>query len=249
MGKVRKHIRLNSLSGEETSFAYVEAFKTLRTNLEFLSSETDCKKIVVTSPLAEEGKTNVSINLAVTLADAGKKVILLDCDLRRSILEDYLLSEDKNKWNKQFTKGLSGILCGKFNLAESSIEMKNLGITVLPSGKHPPNPSELLASKKMGQLIQELDEIYDYIIFDAPPISLVTDAAVIGKYTDGALLVVRYKSTPVVMIKKAMENLNNAGIKVIGSILNAFDIKKSNIYGKKYYGYYRYAYKKEGEGL
>ena len=109
-----KRVKLGTL-GVNTSFAYTEAFKTLRTNLEFLSSTNHCKKLIITSSIAGEGKTNVSMNLAATLAEAGKKVIFVDCDLRQSVLKSYLQTE-QGAQTKAFAKGLSGVLSGKSDL-------------------------------------------------------------------------------------------------------------------------------------
>ena len=143
MSKKREHHKL-FMVGANAPFQYTEAYKSLRTNLEFLSATDDCKTILVTSSVPNEGKSNVSINLAITLADSGKRVVLVDCDMRKSTISRYLhIPRDH--------MGLTNTLTGKdrTQLANAMVNYKDLGIVVLPVGTLPPNPSELLATKAM----------------------------------------------------------------------------------------------------
>lgn len=230
-----RHLRL--AVGEDTSFTYVEAYKSLRTNINFISSTENVKSFVVTSALPRESKSNVSINLAVSLATEGKKVILLDCDLRKPAIHSYLCM-GRN------VRGLTDVLSGKNTLDEAIGEIEDLGIYVLPAGVIPPNPSEMLAQEKMQKVIEELKEKFDFVIVDAPPISIVTDAAVLGKYVDGAVLVVRSKFASRDAIAVAKKKLMDVDVKILGAVITRFEAKKSAKSGYYSYGYgYDYGYK------
>lgn len=185
MSKKREHHKL-FMVGSDAPFQFTEAYKSLRTNLEFLAATSDCKTILITSSVPGEGKSNVAVNLAITLADSGKRVVLVDCDMRKSTISRYLhIPRDHI--------GITNTITGKdrTQLANALVNFKDLGIVVLPVGTIPPNPSELLATKAMENTFEALKQVYDYIIVDTPPVSVVTDAAVLCKYADGALLVVR----------------------------------------------------------
>ena len=183
-------------------FAYVEAYKALRTNLNFLTSSTGARAIVVTSTMPEEAKSNVSVNLALTLAEDGKNVALVDCDLRKPVLHKYLKAGHN-------VKGVSNIVSNQCKLEEALLRLEQFKITFLPAGTPPPNPSELLGSARMQQMIQQLRATFDYVIFDAPPISMVTDAAVIGNQVDGALFVVRSSYAPAESVEAAVKKLKD----------------------------------------
>ena len=189
-------------------FAYVEAYKALRTNLNFLSGSGDVHAFVVTSTVPEEAKSSVSVNLALALTESGKKVVLVDCDLRKPVLHRYLKAGHN--------------------------------LTFLPAGTTPPNPSELLSQPQMQEMVDTLRGSYDFVILDAPPISMVTDAAVIGRIVDGALFVVRSKYASTDAVKTALEKLQDAGVKVLGAVLTRYDAKKSLKRSDYGYGYYYY---------
>lgn len=233
MSKKREHHKL-FMVGANAPFQYTEAYKSLRTNLEFLSAADDCKTILVTSSFPNEGKSNVSINLAITLADSGKRVVLVDCDMRKSTISRYLhIPRDH--------MGLTNTLTGKdrTQLANAMVNYKDLGIVVLPVGTLPPNPSELLATKAMENTFEALKQVYDYIIVDTPPVSVVTDAAVLCKYVDGVLLVVRPGVTTIEGAQLSKKNLEAVNARILGVVLNGYDAKKT---GKKDGYYYSYAY-------
>lgn len=220
--------------GANAPFQYTEAYKSLRTNLEFLSATDDCKTILVTSSVPNEGKSNVAINLAITLADSGKRVVLVDCDMRKSTISRYLhIPRDH--------MGLTNTLTGKdrTQLANAMVNYKDLGIVVLPVGTLPPNPSELLATKAMENTFEALKQVYDYIIVDTPPVSVVTDAAVLCKYVDGALLVVRPGVTTIEGAQLSKKNLEAVNARILGVVMNGYDVKKA---GKKDGYYYSYSY-------
>lgn len=215
----------------DVPFNFTESYKSLRTNLNFIAVSSECKTIIVTSAIAEEGKSGVSINLATSLAESGKRVILIDCDLRKPIVHRYL------RLNTKRNHGLTGVLSGTTNLADAIITSSEFGMHVLTSGAIPPNPAELLGSNKMRTLVQKLAEVYDYVILDTPPVSVVTDAAVVGSYTDGALLVVRQGFADTETVQLAKRNLEATKVRIIGAVLNEFDAKttgKSSAYAYSY---------------
>ena len=228
--------QLFSVADDNAPFSYVEAYKMLCTNLEFITAAQDCKKIMITSTLANEGKTNVSVNLALTLAGYDKKVCLVECDLRRPSVHRFL------KANRNST-GLTNILKGEITIKEGVNHVEGTTMDVLLSGSTPPNPSELLASAKMKDVIDELETMYDYVIYDTPPVLLVTDAAALGKYMNGALLVVRHNATEKGLVLKAKGYLDSAGVKILGAIYSIYSEKSvGNYYYSKYssYNYYYY---------
>ena len=153
-------------------FAYVEAYKALRTNLNFLSGSGDVHAFVVTSTVPEEAKSNVSVNLALALTESGKKVVLVDCDLRKPVLHRYLKAGHN-------LKGVSNVLSRQVALSDALVEPKGIpNLTFLPAGTTPPNPSELLSQPQMQEMVDTLRGSYDFVILDAPPISMVTDTGV-----------------------------------------------------------------------
>lgn len=222
-----------SVANKNAPFTYVEAYKMLSTNLEFITAAEKCKNIMITSSLANEGKTNTSLNLALTLAGYGKKVCFVECDLRRPTVHRFF---DARKG----TRGLTNVLTGQVKLDEviRSVE-EGRELDVLFAGSTPPNPSELLASPGMQEVVEGLEKRYDYIIYDTPPVFVVTDAAALGKYMDGAVLVVKHNATDKNVALRAKKNLENAGVKIFGAIYSEFSEKKSSYYAYNY-GYYYY---------
>lgn len=222
---------LQLITQKNMPFAYIEAYKSLRTNLNFLAGSNDVHSLVITSTAPEESKSNVSVNLALTLAESGKKVVLVDCDLRKPVLHKYLKAGHN-------LKGISNLLSRQAELSEALVSLESFGFDFLPAGTTPPNPSELLSQPRMQELVNTLRETYDFVLLDAPPISMVTDAAVIGHVVDGALFVVRSKYASTESVKDAVEKLKDAGVKVLGAVLTRYDVKKSlkrADYGYQYY--------------
>lgn len=231
MAKKQKHAnRKFMLVGKEAPFQYQEAFKSLRTNLKFLAMGKSCKKIIMTSAIPGEGKSSVAINLAVSLADAGSRVLLMDCDLRKPILHRYL------KLDKSSYKGLTNILSGGV-LTESIVNMKSLNLHVIIADAIPPNPAELLGSGRMKILVEELEKHYDYIIFDTPPVSVVTDAAVLSQYADGVILVIRQNHATYDEVALAKKNLDTVHANILGAVLNDFNTKSADKESGYYYSY------------
>lgn len=187
-----------------------EAFRKIRTNLQFIDVDRPDKMIVVTSALPEEGKTTVLCNLAIVLGQAGRRVVLVETDLRRPKAVDYLGLEG--------AVGVTSVLSGQVPLDQALQPWGESLFDVLASGPTPPNPSELLSSKQMVNLLAELRERYDMVLLDTPPLLPVTDAAVLGAATDGALLVVRYGKTTSHQVKTAMAALRSASVQVLGTV-------------------------------
>ena len=227
--------KLHLVSNSEMPFAFVESYKSLRTNLKFISKTNNANCFVVTSSIPEEGKSNVVINLAATLGNSENKVLVIDCDLRKPAINKYL------KFSRNH-KGLTNIIAGEISLEEAIDNVPDLNIDVLLSGTIPPNPSEILASNDMKELIDYVKKQYDYILIDTPPVSVVTDAAILGTVADGAVLVIKSKFASSDIVRKAIKSLDTVGVKIFGVIVSQFNPKKSNrskssySYSYNYYG-------------
>ncbi|GII27304.1 polysaccharide biosynthesis tyrosine autokinase [Planotetraspora mira] len=203
-----------------------EAFRSLRTNLQFIGVDKQPKSLVVTSCLPSEGKSSVSANLAITLAQAGWRVILVDGDLRRPRIPDYLGIEG--------SAGLTDVLIEKARLGDVIQTWGQQNLAVLPSGQIPPNPSELLGSHGMRSVLAQLTGDYDMVIIDAPPLLPVTDAAALAAICDGALLVARYGKTRREQVTRATELLSSISARLLGTVLNFTPARRGHYYG---YGY------------
>jgi len=199
------------------------------------------KAIVITSSLSSEGKSTVSINLAITFAQTGSKVILIDCDLRKPKTHTYMNLPNKN--------GLSNIL-GGFAKLDDVITPTTYGFDCITSGHIPPNPSELLSSNQMADLLTTLRSKYDYIFLDTPPVNVVTDTCTIGKLVDGAVFVVKHNSTTYADIDTAVSALNFSETRILGFVFNSAPITNALGYQKrigykKYYSYRKYGYRRK----
>ncbi len=233
--KKKEPRRLQLITSKTMPFPYVEAYKSLRTNLNFISAANNAHSFVVTSAVPEESKSNVTVNLAVALASGDKKVIIVDCDLRKPVLHKYLKLGHNSK-------GVTNILSGEATMDRCVYKFEDLNIHVMTAGVVPPNPSELLEQDKMRDLVETLKQHFDYVILDAPPVSVVTDAAIVGRYVDGALLVVRSRHAPRETVQLAKRKLEDVKVKIFGVILTRFSAKKAHknsaysySYGYEYY--------------
>lgn len=204
-----------------------ESYREIRTNIRFANVDSNIKKILVTSSVAGEGKSTTISNLACTLADEGNKVLLLDCDLRKPTLH--------KKFSVRNHMGLMDVLIEKSDY-KNYIQPIYDGLDLLTTGSIPSNPSEILGSNSMKQLVEEMSQEYDYVLIDTAPIVAVTDPLVIASYVDGIILVIRAESTPVDLVKSSVDKLEKVNAKIIGSILNGTETKK----GYDYYSYKRY---------
>ncbi len=207
----------------------VEAFRVLRTNLQFVTIDTARKAFVVTSSVPREGKSTTAVNTAITMALTGKNILLVDGDLRRPQMASMLGLEN--------SVGVTTVLLGKIALADA-IQKHETGLHTLTSGIIPPNPAELLQSQAMHDLLDELRGTYDAIVIDAPPLLPVTDAALLAGQTDGALLVVRHGKTTRDQLHAAHDRLAGVGANTLGVVFNMVPTKRRDGYGYGYgYGY------------
>lgn len=221
------------LSSGNTPFQFIESYKALRTNLEFVPIDTPCKKFLVTSSIPGEGKSTVSINLAITLAESQKKVLLIDLDLRKPAIRNNLKIKDVHS-------GVSSVLAEQKSEDDCIVYLSDINLYVLTSGPIPPNPAELIGSERMQHLIERLEQKFDYIILDTPPVSVVTDAALASKLVHGVIFVLRQKYTSTEVATQAIGNLKNVNAKIVGCVFNAFNIRKSSKYAYSHYKYKRY---------
>lgn len=206
---------------------YVAAYKMLASSIEFITVAQKCKNIMITSSIANEGKTNCCVNLALALAEAGKSVCLVECDLRKPSLHRFINS-------KRNAVGLIHVLKKEVELDTAISRVNNTSMSILLAGMVPPNPTELLESAKMKELISELEEQYDYVIYDTPPAYVISDAAVLGKYMDATFLIVKHNYTEKKVTAKAKSNLENAGVKLLGAILTSYKDKETSTYSDYY---------------
>ena len=201
-----------------------EAYRSLRSNIEYSSFDDEYRVIVVTSSVPGEGKSTTSGNLAIALAQSGNSVLLVDCDMRKpSIHKKFKISN---------AAGTAELLLRK-KLFEEVANKYNENLTIITAGKIPPNPSEMLASRAMTAFIEEMKKEFKYIILDTPPLQAVTDAQVLSTKADGVLLVVRAGSTKKEMVLNSVDLIKKVQGKVIGTVLNGVENKKNNYY---YYG-------------
>lgn len=207
----------------EVQFVVAESYKTIRTNLLFLLSNTpECKVVTISSPQAGDGKTTNAINIAIAFSQLGKKVLLLDCDLRRPTVA--------KRMRVEFEKGMSDLLAG-FATAEETIINISENFDILPAGAIPPNPSEMLASSAMDNLLHSLREKYDFIIIDSPPLGIVSDPLVIAPKTDGIVVIVKQKATRHAELSKVLDRIKLSNVHLLGVLLNSAKQEK------RYYSY------------
>ncbi|MEO6604855.1 MAG: polysaccharide biosynthesis tyrosine autokinase [Aeromicrobium sp.] len=218
-----------------------EAVRILRTNLQFLDVDRDHKVITITSSLAGEGKSTTACNLAIALAQTGTRVVLVEGDLRRPRVSEYLSIEK--------SVGLTTVLVGRVALDAALQQAASPGLDVLTSGALPPNPSEILQTKAMTALVAELRHRYEVVLIDAPPLLPVTDASLLASISDGAILVVKHGSTGREQIRTATDRLQAVGARLLGTVLSMSPQRELNRYGYGYgYGYGPEYFAKTGDG-
>ena len=233
---------------EEKKYSQREEIKALRTNIQFCGD--DKRVIMITSCLPGEGKTEISIDLARSIAEMGKKVILLDLDMRKSVLNTRLKIEGE-------LQGASHFLSGQCQIGEAIVTTSMPKFHLMIAGPSVPNPTELLETKRFQAMIESMKTVYDYIIIDCPPLGLVIDAAIIAKQSDGAILVIEAGETKYRLAQDVKGKLERTGVPILGAVLNKVEANKnrgyySKYYGKRYgrrYGYgYGYGYGKAAYG-
>lgn len=206
-----------------------ESYRTLRTNIKYSSFDDRMKRILVTSSEPGEGKSTTSGNIALSFSQEDKKVVIIDCDLRKPTVH--------KKFNISNQKGLSDAIIKKDTLGNTMKEYVysyNKNLDIIPAGKIPPNPSEMLSSRAMEELLKILDSEYDYIILDSPPVHAVTDAQILSTKVDGVVLVVRAGKTKKESVIAAKASLEKVNAKIIGTVINGLEQSKEKFY--YYYG-------------
>lgn len=205
-----------------------EQFRTIRTNIQFSMIDKELKTIIFTSSGPYEGKSTIAANIASVFADQGKKVVLIDADMRKPTVS--------KTFNIQNTFGLSTLITSRNMPIQDVVQrVEEAGLDIIASGPVPPNPSELLNSNRMNELISELEEIYDLVLFDMPPIVSVTDAQIMATKTDGVVFVVRRNIAHIEDVRHAKELLDIVQANVLGVVFNGAEKKSDRSYS--YYGY------------
>lgn len=224
----RKEKQVLRLANSRASAQYAEAYKTLGTNIDFLAEQNCCRSIMVTSPMPGDGKTTVAVNLAYTLGNAGKKVILIDGDMRKGSIASCFCTDSS-------TYGLSELLSGKQVLTDFIIQRPDLKIDIVTAGRLPINSSELIGSTGMNDILCKLGKLYDYIIIDTPSVSLVTDAVMMSRVTDAVIIVARAGATEKQELDLCKKKLEAVNAHILGAVLNDYKRKSRLRRSKKYY--------------
>jgi len=210
-----------------------ESYRTLRTNIEFSAIDGQLKKMMITSAGPGEGKSTTAINLAIVYAQSEKKVALVDADLRKPVI--HRIFQISNR------KGLTTFLTGQNELSEVLYRSHVDHLDLLPAGPIPPNPAEMLASRRMATLLEDLAGKYDVVILDTPPVLAVTDAQIIASQCDGVLFVISQGKVKRDLAVKAKAGLEHVKARILGTVLNNVDRNS----GESYYYYYYYGNKEE----
>lgn len=230
---------------QKNDYRIKESFKTLRSNIEF--SGSDIRVIAITSCTPNEGKSSVAMEVAKSFAEAGSRTILIDADMRKSVLVGRYKTG-------AVRKGLSQTLIGKTALEDAVCETNLENLYMIFAGPVPPNPSELLGDQLFEQMLQQLKKLFDYIIIDTPPLGSVIDAAVVAKRCDGTIIVVENNTVSYRFVQKVKEQLDKTESKILGVVLNKVNMNSKGYYGHygryygKYYGQYYGNYGEENRG-
>lgn len=233
-------------------FKVEEAYKSIRTNIMLSVLKKGCKKIVITSSVASEGKTTTTINLAITFAQAGQRVLLIDGDLRKPKIHQYFSVPNAPGLTDYLGSTVSAVIKDKVDLFTIVHPTEFDNLSIICSGSIPPNPAEILGSEPMSDFLDEISNDFDYIIIDTPPINIVSDALPIIREADGVVMVVRYNQSTHPEVERAIASLEFIDAKILGFIVNFVETraggryKYSSSYGR--YRYSRYGYGGYGYG-
>lgn len=220
---------VNLITYTDPRNSVAEQFRTIRTNIQFTAVDKKIKSIVFTSSAPSEGKSTVSNNFAITCADQGNKVILLDTDLRRPTIH--------KTFGLKNNLGLSNYLSGNAKLNEIIQSSSIQNLYVVTSGPIPPNPAELIGSDRLKHLLQELGKEFDLLILDSPPVNTVTDTQILATVTDGVVMVVPQGIATKLDVRHAKESLELVHANIIGAIMNRVTVQKTGYYGMNYGAY------------
>ena len=212
-----------------------EAYRSLRTNIGYTGVDKQVKTIVVTSAGQEEGKSTTVVNLAICLAQVGKKVLVIDADLRKARIHKYFSLPNDN--------GVTDIIVNKYKVKDAVKKIEEVdNLYVITSGAYPPNPAEILESKKMADLLETVRTDYDIILIDTPPVGQLTDAAILGKMADGVILVIASGETHIDFAKHAKSRLEKVNARVLGAVITKINGAAGGAYYYRYYSYNQYYY-------
>ena len=229
--------RSKLILNENMAFVAKESYKAERTNIIFsVPNDGECNVVLFTSSVPGEGKTTTCVNTALSFVQTDARVLLIEADLRRpKVCECF---------NRSYDEGLSGVLSGVVSLKDVVFHIEEYSIDILPAGAVPPNPTELLSSNRMKNVLDELKKDYDYIFIDTPPVNTVTDAILLTKYVSGTIMVVRSRYTTQQSLEKAINALKFSDAKILGFVVNDAAISRNYTRYKGYrkYGNYRYGY-------
>lgn len=229
------------LLNANSSFYVQEAYNTLRTNIRFAIPGEGCKRLCVTSSVAGEGKSTTTLNLAISFADNGSRVLLIDADMRRPSLARLLI--------EQHNPGLSNVLAGICDVQDAIHKGIRPNLDVMFAGEIPPNPLELLGHARMGELLNEMSALYDVILLDTPPVGVVSDACEVANVTDGVLLLVHQHQTDKDSVTRSLKQLELSGAKLLGFVMNGVLDEGGKGYKYRYRYRYGYGYKKRNKYL
>ncbi len=224
MMEMKSHkVTKNMIAYLDQTSAAAESYRALRTNLQFASIDKKIKTIVITSPGVAEGKTATSCNLAITMANVGCKVLLIDADLRKpAVHKEFKLS------NKL---GLVNLLMNEAEFDKALQVFSDIpNLTILTSGTMPPNPAEIIASTKMKELLEYFSSNYDYVIIDSPPAGYVSESAILANLADGTILTISAGETNIALAKQVTRMLKNVGVNILGVVMTKLSIDKHNFY-------------------
>lgn len=228
-----KSIELGKLA--ELNYEMKEALRAIRTNLTFCGD--DVRVIQVTSSMPNEGKSTMTMEIARAIAESGRRVVVIDTDMRKSVL----VGRHKIRSKEGEMKGLSHYLSGNAMLKDVLFSTNVPGMFMILSGKDVPNSTELLENPYFDDLIRFCRKTFDYVLLDCAPINLVIDSAVIAKKSDGLVLVIAQGTVPVRAIRNGVKQLQNSGVRILGVVLNKFEKQRHSLYSK-YYGKYDSGY-------
>ena len=229
-------------------FKVEESYKSIRANITFSLMKKGCKKIVFTSSVAGEGKTTTTINLAISFAQAGQKVLLIDGDLRKPKIHQYFSISNTPGLTDYLGSTVSASKQDRVDLFSIVHVTEYENLSVICSGSIPPNPAEILGSEPMANFLDDVSNDFDYIIIDTPPINIVSDALPIIRESDGVVLVVRYNQSTHPEVEKAIAALEFIDAKILGFVVNFVETKSGGKYNYGKYSKYRYGYGYGGYG-
>lgn len=226
-------VEINLIVNTDPKSPIAESYRMLRTNVQFSNSGKELKTIMITSSMPGEGKSTTIANLALAMAQAGSRVLIMDCDFRRSIQHKIFKISDE--------QGLSSCIAMGLDLIDIIKKTDFKDLFIAPAGITPPNPSELLMSERFKEILAMAKKEFDYILIDAPPVAPVTDAIVISNYTDGVLLLISYNKVAPKAANRVKRQLEVAGANILGVVLNKAGINEHYGYGYGY-GHAGYSY-------